>query len=107
MFVLTPKPTFKADVTIPVAGGKGGKITFIFKHKGKKDLRTFFEDLGKEENAGRSDVDALLELVEGWEGVDQPFSEDNFELLLDAYPGAVMALLETYRKELTEGRAKN
>ncbi len=107
MFVLQPKPTFKAAVSIPVPGGSDGKITFIFKHKGKKDLQAYFNSLSATEGEAKTDIEALLELVDGWEGVSEKFSAENLELLLDAYPGAALALYETYRKELLEGRSKN
>ena len=109
MFQLQPKPTFKASVTIPVPGGAEGKITFSFKHKGKKDLQAYFSSLANTEEGGeaKTDIEALLELVEGWDGVSEKFSPENLEKLLDSYPGAALALYETYRKELLEGRAKN
>lgn len=107
MFTLQPKPTFKASVTIPVPGGSDGKINFIFKHKGKKELQAYFNSLGATEGEAKTDVEALLELVEGWEGVSEKFSAENLELLLDAYPGSALAMYDTYRKELLEGRAKN
>ena len=44
---------------------------------------------------------------DGWERGSEKFSAENLELLLDAYPGAALALYETYRKELLEGRSKN
>jgi len=106
MFKLQPNPTFKAEVLIPVPGGKPGKITAIFKHKGKKELQSFFESL-QTEGDQRSDVDALGELLAGWEGVDDKFSEENLGILLDAYPGSAMAFFETFRKEALEARTKN
>ncbi len=106
MFKLQPNPTFKVDVSIPVPGGKAGKVTILFKHKGKKALQEFFESL-QSEGEQRTDVDALADLVAGWEGVDDKFSEENLGLLLDAYPGAAMALFDAYRTEVLEARAKN
>lgn len=106
MFVLQPKPTFKAAVTFPIPGGVEGKITIIFRHKKKKELREFFESLGAE-GAERTDADALMELVDSWEGVDEKFSPENLEMLLESYPSAALAMFETYRQEMLEGRAKN
>lgn len=105
MFVLQPKPTFEHEIVIPVPGGGEGKFTVIFRHKGKKELNAFYEALGSE--TGRNDVDALAELIEGWKNVDEKYSRDALEKMLDAYPGAALALFEGYRVALFEGRRKN
>ena len=105
MFVLQPKPTFKADVTIPTPTGEG-KISFEFKHKGRKALRAFFESLSSGENA-REDSEALLDLIQGWSGVDEAFSPEALETLLDNYPSSAKAIFEAYNKGLFEGRQKN
>ena len=106
MFKLQPNPTFKCPVSIPVPGGKSGAITVLFNHKGRKALQEFFGNLGAE-GESRTDVEMLSELISGWEGVDEKFSEEALETLLDAYPGAAMALFETYRAEVLEARVKN
>lgn len=105
-FILQPKPTFKSEVSIPVPGGKEGTIKFEFKHKGRKELRVFIESLGKED-AQRDDAEALMDIVAGWEGVDEKFSKEALETLVDAYPGAASAIFTAYHRALLEGRAKN
>jgi uncharacterized protein involved in tellurium resistance len=105
MFVLQPKPTFKSEVSIPTTEGEG-KINFVFKHKGRKALKEFFDTLSNEEVV-RDDVDALSELVEGWSGVDEKFSVEALGNLLDNYPGAAAAIFAAYNRALLEGRSKN
>lgn len=105
MFVLQPKPTFKAEVTIPTPTGEG-KITFEFKHKGRKALKAFFESLGEGETA-RQDSEALLDLISDWSGVDEKFSPEALDTLLDNYPSSAKAIFEAYNKGLFEGREKN
>ena len=105
MFVLQPKPTFKQPVAIPTTDGDA-TVTFVFKHKGRKALKAFFDSLGDGETA-RTDLDALQELVEGWEGVDVPFDAAALDTLLDNYPSAARAIFEGYNKGLFEGRQKN
>lgn len=104
-FKLKANPTFKSVVVIPLPDGEG-KITFEFKHKGRKALKDYFESLGEGENA-REDVDALGELIAGWEGVDEAYSPDALATLLDSYPGAARAIFESYNRALVEGRSKN
>ena len=106
MFALQPKPTFKAEVTIATPGGNEGKIKFEFKHMGKKALKAFFESIGEGETA-RQDSEALLDLVAGWEGVDEKFSPEALDALLDNYPSASQAIFTTYHKALIEGKVKN
>lgn len=106
MFALQPKPTFKAEVVIATPGGGEGKIKFEFVHKGRKALKAFFASLGEGETA-REDAEALLDLVAGWEGVDEKFSPEALGTLLDNYPSAAKAIFEAYNAGLFEGRAKN
>ncbi len=105
MFVLQPKPVFSAEVIIPTPAGDG-KITFEFKHMGRKALKAFFESLGEGETA-RPDSEALLDMVNGWFGVDEKFSPAALESLLDNYPSAAKAIFEAYNKGLFEGKRKN
>lgn len=106
MFVLQPKPTFKAEVLIATPGGGEGKVKFEFKHMGRKALKAFFESLGSGDTA-RQDSDALLDLVAGWEGVDEKFSAEALDTLLDNYPAAAKSIFEAYNRGLYEGKVKN
>lgn len=105
MFKLNPNPTFKVEVSIPTPNGEG-KITFEFKHKGRKALKAYIDSLGEGE-AAREDADALGELIAGWSGVDEKYSPEALDTLLDAYPGASRSIFESYNRSLLEGRSKN
>lgn len=59
-FTLQPKPTFKANVSIPRAGDEDGLLTFTFNHKPLKELA----DLEKLE--GKTATDFLMEIISGW-----------------------------------------
>ena len=84
MFALQPKPTFKVEISIPTPEGKPGKFVVEFKHKGRKAFKAFIEGFSAE-GEERQDVDVLLDIVAGWQGVDAPFNKDNLETLLDNY----------------------
>ena len=99
-FQLQPKPTFKADVTIPRAGEDDGILTFTFRHKPVKELAAL------EEIEGKTAIDFLTEITESWALPDE-FSHENLEMLLDNYPGAMKAIVGTYYRELTGNREKN
>lgn len=107
MFKLKPNPTFTYDVTIARPDGEGDNvIEFVFKHKGRKALKTFFDSLGTGDNA-RPDDEALLELIADWGKTDGKFSPEALSELLDDYPTAAKAIFEGYNKGLFEGKAKN
>ena len=105
MFVLQPKPTFQAQVTIPTTEGEG-KITFEVKHKGRKQLLELLNSIGDGEDR-KTDAEALSELITDWHGVDEKFSKENLEFLIDNYPAAAKVIFDTYNKALFEGRQKN
>lgn len=99
-FQLQPKPTFKADVKIPRAGDDDGMLTFTFRHKPLKELAAL------ETMEGKTAVDFLVEITEGW-ALPDALSQENLEVLLDNYPGAMKAIVGTYYRELTGNREKN
>lgn len=102
MFKLQPNPTFVAPVAIPVPGAAAQEINVTFAHKGKSEIKAYL-DLA----TTREDIDSLSEIVLGWDGVDADFTRDNLAVLLDAYPGAAMALLTSWVNELGKAVAKN
>ena len=118
MLALKPKPTFKVGVTIHTPGEDDAKVTFEFKHKGRKELKAFFESFsandaaepakdGKPEAEPRADSDLLLDIVAGWDGIDHKFSPENFALFLDNYHSAAGAIFTAYLKSFAEAEQKN
>ncbi|HAV1813136.1 TPA: hypothetical protein JG921_004433 [Enterobacter hormaechei subsp. steigerwaltii] len=99
-FTLQPKPTFKANVSIPRAGDEDGLLTFTFNHKPLKELA----DLEKLED--KTATDFLMEIISGWALPDK-FNAENLSLLLENYPAAMKAIPETYYRELMGQREKN
>lgn len=101
MLKLQPNPTFKAKVGIPVPGEETRPIvTFVFKHMSKADFDKF-------NPAGEKDVETLMRICAGWEGVDAEFSAETLGRLCDVYPGSAFAIAEAYAKELHGGRLGN
>ena len=103
MFKLQPNPTFKAKVPITIPGqDKPALVEMEFRHMSREAVKAFFEGI-----AGKSDADALSEIVAGWSGVDQAYSAEALAVMLDNYLSAAAAIYETFRRELFEARAKN
>lgn len=103
MFKLQPNPTFKAAVGISVAGqAELAEIEVEFKYLTKRQVREFFDTLGK-----KKDADALAEIIVGWSGIDEPFSKKALGTLVDNYPAAAMDLFDGFRRELLDAKRKN
>jgi hypothetical protein len=101
MLKLQPNPTFKAKVGIPVPGeDKRPIVTFMFNHMSKAEFDKF-------DPKGENDVQTLMRICAGWEGVDADFSQENLSKLCDAYPGSAFTIAEAYAKELHGGRLGN
>lgn len=98
---LKAKPTFRAKVGIPVAGGNPAQVEFTFKHRTKTELEKFTGSRG-----GVADVDSVLEMVEGWD-LEEEFDRDSVGLLLENYAGAALAIYVAYVDELLQAKRKN
>lgn len=99
-FTLQPKPTFKANVTIPRAGDDDGVLTFTFNHKPLKELAEL------EKLDGKSLTDFLMDIIAGWALPDE-FNAENLAILLENYPRAIKVIPEVYYRELMGHREKN
>lgn len=98
---LKPNPTFRAKVSIQVAGDEPATLLVTFKHRTRDQL-----DAWLKESQGRDDVSSILEIAEGWDLLE-PFDADNVRFLVQNYIGAPVALVESYIAELTKAKAKN
>lgn len=100
-FVLNPKPTFAAKVAIPVHGSAAVDVGFTFKHKTRAEMNDLLGD-----KAPSNDVDLLLDICSGWE-LDDEFTRENVELLVENYMGAAAAILQAYIKLIAQKREGN
>lgn len=98
---LNAAPTFKAKVAIPVAGGKPADVEMVFKHRTKKQIKEFLAEI-----ADKEDTALVLDMVSGWE-LEDPFSAESVDKLLDSYPGAALAIHRKYLDELYGQRLGN
>lgn len=98
---LAAAPTFKANVMIPLPGKKPTPVEFVFKGRTRNQFREFVEGL-----ADREDVDVILDIASGWD-LEDPFSKESVELLVQNYLGAAKAVIEKYLTELTGARLGN
>ena len=100
-FSLTASPTFKAKVTIPVAGGKPVDVEFTFKHRTREAFKKFIESL-----TDREDVDVILDIASGWD-LEDAFDAESLEQMVENHIGSGLAVIQTYISELTAAKVKN
>lgn len=100
-FTLVAKPTFAAKVSIPVPGDAAEPVEFTFKHRTRDDFKTLVEGM-----AEREDVELLLDIASGWE-LDEAFDAKSLNTLIQNYPGAARAILQTYLAEQSGARLGN
>lgn len=98
---LKANPTFPATVEIPIAGGESVKVRFTFKHRTKKELEEWIKT-----REGRSDLESFTSMVEGWD-LEDAFTPENIEELLENYIGTALATYFVYIDELVKAKAKN
>jgi hypothetical protein len=98
---LKPNPSFKATVAIYLAGGGTGDVEFIFKHRTRADLKQLMASVAEKE-----DAEILMMVAEGWD-LEEPFNQENANVLCINYVGAGLAILETYVDELSRAKVKN
>lgn len=107
-FVLTPNPTFKATVPMPVPGAGYVDVQFTFKHRGRAALLEFMESAAKDDSAGstQKDTDMAMQIATGWDLEDE-FNRENIERLVDNFPGSARAMFQGYVGELMRAREGN
>lgn len=102
---LNPEPTFKAPVSIPVAGSAPVSVGFTFKYRTRTELREYAKALAELADDA-NEVETFKDFVVGWE-LDDPFTDENIARLLDAYPGAGGEVTSTYMRESFGARRGN
>lgn len=104
MLKLQPNPTFRAKVGIPLPGGEKAEVVFTFKHMTRDALERW---LTGEDAAKRSDVESVMDVVSGWDGIDADFSRDSVDALLQQYHAAARSIIGAYVSELSAARLGN
>lgn len=100
-FKLTPEPTFTAIVQIPVHGGGEHPVVFTFRHRRRSVMAEFVESL-----SGKSQVNAIEAMATAWD-LDDAFTAENIEDLLDNFAGAYDRIQTVYFREMAQARAGN
>lgn len=98
---LVAAPTFKAPVSIPVAGDEPAVVELAFKHRTKTSLDAFIESFDD-----RPPVESFMDMVIGWDLSDE-FNAESVATLLENYIGTSRATFRAYLEQLISGKTKN
>lgn len=98
---LEREPTFSSVVSIPVPGGNVGEVVFTFVGRDRDEFKVFVDNL-----PGKSDLDVIMEIAQGWDLVD-PFGVESVRRLTTKYIGAGKAVIDTYFDQITQARSGN
>jgi len=98
---LTPDPTFRKEVPIPVPGGTPVLVLFTFKFRDREALADWAKSLGD-----KTDAQMVMEVASGWD-LDDPFDEANVKRFTDSYLEAGAAVVGVYCRESGAARLGN
>lgn len=126
--VLGNRPkSFKKKVTVQMPEGGTGEITVSYVYRTRKEFGVFVDEVFKDAGvkpAGQTDeevrfslaealaktteinADYIMKIAEGWD-IPEDFTRPNVEQLCDELPGVAMAIIDTYRQAVSEGRLGN
>jgi hypothetical protein len=126
--VLGKRPeSFKKKITVALPEGGMGEITISYIYRTRTEFGAFVDEVFKDAGvkpAGKSDEEVRISLAEalaktiemnaeyimkianGWD-LEAEFSADSVKQLCDELPGVAMALIDTYRQAISEGRLGN
>ncbi|QIL69563.1 hypothetical protein G7048_03745 [Diaphorobacter sp. HDW4B] len=127
--ILGKRPeSFKRKVKFAMLDGTEGAIMCDFKYRTKKEFGEFIDSITKTAKAEADQIGEeadttvtlgdllgraveknaiyLLDILKGWD-VDAELNQESAEQLANELPGAVAAIMETYRAAVADGRLGN
>jgi len=112
---LNLNPTFSADVDVTIPGiEKPEKVKMVFKYRDQKTFREWLDGLSeqRDENGivireAKTFVEAFMDFVAAWPGVDAEYDKETVEAFLGSYPAAYVEIFGQYSKLLFGSRIKN
>jgi hypothetical protein len=114
---------FKRVVKFKMVDGTDASIEVSFKYRTRKEFGAFIDEISAAakverpagddfsvadlwEKIGSGNADYILQAVDGW-NLDEEFTRENVQQLADEIPAAVIAIIDSYREAITQGRLGN
>jgi hypothetical protein len=102
MFKLEPNPTFEVRVAGFVPGRPTDGLFVTFRHQTAEEFQAWLAGF-----ADKTVEDVVVDVIHAWRDAPREFSREALQGIAKTYPAFVPALIDTYRRELFEARAKN
>lgn len=118
---------FKHNITVPLLDGTTGSMEIIFTYRTRTEFGQMIDGLmddagvkpvGEDEESQKlslaqamertkeTNADYILKVAEGW-NLESEFNRENVAQLCDEIPAAAMAIMNSYRTAITEGKLGN
>lgn len=126
--ILGKRPkNFKKQIKVPMLEGGEGTVEVSYVYRTRTEFGAFVDELFSAAGvkpASQSDedikfnleealkrtrdtnADYIMKIMDGW-NLDVDFSRDSVVQLCDELPGAALAIIDSYRLAVTEGRLGN
>ena len=118
--------SFVAPVKVTLLDGTEGVVNMKFRYRTRTEFGAFLDEINAEngvmpsvenedpasvmQRAYATGVDRhagqIMRAAEGWD-LDEEFSLDNVKACCDEFSGVALAIMESYRRAITEGRLGN
>lgn len=118
---------FKHNITVPLLDGTTGSMEIIFTYRTRTEFGQMIDGLmddagvkpaGEDDESQKlslaqamertkeTNADYILKVAEGW-NLESDFNRENVAQLCDEIPAAAMAIMNSYRAAITEGKLGN
>lgn len=118
---------FKHNITVPLLDGTTGSMEIIFTYRTRTEFGQMIDSLmddagvkpaGEDEESQKlslaqamertkeTNADYIMKVAEGW-NLESEFNRENIAQLCDEIPAAAMAIMNSYRTAITEGKLGN
>ena len=118
---------FKHNITVPLLDGTTGSMEIVFIYRTRTEFGQMIDSLmddagvkpaGEDEESQKlslaqamertkeTNADYIMKVAEGW-NLESEFNRENIAQLCDEIPAAAMAIMNSYRTAITEGKLGN
>ncbi|WP_250501972.1 phage tail assembly chaperone [Caballeronia sp. AZ7_KS35] len=115
--------SFKRVVKFKMLDGAEASIEVSYKYRTRTEFGAFIDEIAAAakaerpegddfsvaaiwEKIGSGNADYIMQAVDGW-NLDEEFTRENVQQLADELPAAVIAIIDSYRDAITQGRLGN
>jgi D-aminopeptidase len=119
--------TFKHNIKVMLPEGEEGTVEMVYLYRTRTEFGKFIDELFAEAKVASTartedeiassleealsktrdtNADYILKVAQGW-NLESEFNRENVAQLCDELPGVALAIINTYRTAISEGRVGN